>query len=108
MDADEKEICEFLKSWRGQFVASREICKRAGGKWRFREDPNWAIPVLTRLVEKGDLESDASGHFRLLDKEKDKKKKKWWISPQMKKILEESGKKFEGTVDIEDGGDSAD
>jgi len=94
MDAEEKEISDFLKSWPGQFVSSKEICRRAGGKWRFRDDPGWAVPVLTRMVEKGILESDASGHFRLLPKEKEKKKK-IWISPEVKKALEDSGRAFE-------------
>jgi hypothetical protein len=101
MDAEERDICDFLKSWQGQFVSNREIARRAGGKWRFRDDPNWATPVLGRLVEKGDVESDASGHFRLVTKERKDKKKKWWLSPQMKKILEESGKEFEGTVEAD-------
>jgi hypothetical protein len=87
MDAEEKEICDFLKSWIDQFVSQREICRRAGGKWRFRENPNWALPVLSRMVEKGILESDPAGHFRLAPEKKDDKKKRW-LSPQLKKLLE--------------------
>jgi len=87
MDAEEKEICDFLKSWIDQFVSQREICRRAGGKWRFRENPNWALPVLSRMTEKGILESDAAGHFRLAPEKKDDKKKRW-LSPHLKKLLE--------------------
>ena len=102
MDAEEKEICEFLKSWPGQFVSQREICRRAGGKWRFRENPNWALPVLSRMVEKGVLESDASGHFKLVTEKKQDKKKRW-ISPHLKKILEGGGAAGSGGVtEIED------
>jgi hypothetical protein len=100
MDADEKDICEFLKSWQGQFVAVKEICRRAGGKWRFKDDPNWAVPVLQRMLEQNLVESDTTGHFRLIP-EKQKKDKKWWLSPEHKKILEQSGK-FDGVVDIPD------
>jgi len=39
MEADQTEICQFLKSWPDQFVSGKEICRRAGGKWRFREEP---------------------------------------------------------------------
>jgi hypothetical protein len=92
MDADEKDVCNYLKSFRGQFVSPKELARRAGGKWRFREDPNWATPVLLRLVEKGILECDASGYYRLLEKEKKKPKK--WVSPQIQAILEQSGKDF--------------
>ena len=94
MDADEREICIYLKSWVGQFISGREIARRAGGKHRFRDDPNWAAPILARLVEKGMIEGDAAGHFRLLQRQKKEKNKKW-ISPQIKKILQESGKTFD-------------
>src|ERR1043166_8182086 len=88
MDAEEKEICDFLRSFPGQYVAGREICRRAGGKWRFREDQKWALPILTRMVEKGLLEGDPSGHFRLITEKKDKKKR--WLSPELRKILEKT------------------
>jgi hypothetical protein len=92
MDADEKDICNYLKSFRGQFVSAREITRRAGGKWRFRDDPNWAAQILLRLTEKGLLESDAAGYYRL--RPTDRKKEKQWVSPQIKAILEKSGKDF--------------
>jgi hypothetical protein len=92
MDADETEVCTYLKAFRGQFVSPKELARRAGGKWRFRENPSWATPILLRLVEKGALECDASGYYRL--REKDKQKSKKWVSPQIKAILEHSGKDF--------------
>jgi hypothetical protein len=92
MDADEKEICNYLKTFRGQFVSAREIARRAGGKWRFRDDPNWAAQILLRLSEKGILESDSAGYYRL--RPTDRKKDKKWVSPQIKAILEKSGKDF--------------
>jgi hypothetical protein len=105
MDAEEREICDFLKSWPDQFVSQREICRRAGGKWRFREDPNWAWPALSRMVEKGIVESDAAGHFRLMPETKDDKKKRW-ISPLLKKTLEEGGgSEVGGVTEIEDPGE---
>ncbi|HWX20430.1 MAG TPA: hypothetical protein VN578_11070 [Candidatus Binatia bacterium] len=78
-----------------------EICRRAAGKKRFHEDPNWAVQVLGRLVEKGVVESDSTGHYRLLRPEK-KKEQKRWVSPQIRKILESSGKKFDESIDVED------
>ena len=102
MDADEKEVCNYLKSWSGQFVSGREIARRAAGKWRFREEPNWAAPVLLRLVEKGILESDASAYYRLLPTDKKKKKPKKWVSPQIKAILDQSGKDFSEVFRVEE------
>jgi hypothetical protein len=101
MDADEREICEYLKAFRNQYVAAREISKRAGGKWRFRENPSWAVPVLGRLVQKKVVETDGTGHFRLAPP-KDKKDKKRWVSPQLKRILEQSGKQFGDVISIEE------
>ncbi len=101
VDADERDICLYLKGFPDQFISAREIARRAGGKWRYREEPNWAAPVLTRLVEKAVIESDATGHYKLI-RTKKKEKKKRWISPQMKEILERSGKKFEETIQLEE------
>jgi hypothetical protein len=104
MDAEEREICDFLKSWQGQFVSGREICRRAGGKWRFREDDKWAIPVLTRLVDKGILECDPGGHFRIRRREQ-KDKKKVWLSPELRALLEKTGKSFAEGAELQDLGD---
>ena len=91
MDADEQAICDYLKSWPRQFISAREICRRADGKKRFREDPDWAIRILLRMMEKGLVEGDAAGHYRLPPPEKKDHAKKW-VSPEIKRILEESGK----------------
>jgi hypothetical protein len=102
MDADEREICLFLKGWPGQFVALAEICRRAGPKKRYRKDPRWAVPILNRLVVKGVLESDATGHYRLkASPKKDKRKPQKFLAPEIRKILERSGKDFGGVVEIE-------
>ena len=93
MDAHAKEVCNYLKACGGQFVSTREIARRACGKWRFRDDPNWTMPILLRLVEKGCLESAATGYYRLKRTDKQKKPKKW-VSPQIKAILKQSGKDF--------------
>jgi hypothetical protein len=107
MDADENDICQYLKSWPGQFVSTKEICRRAGGKWRYREDERWALPVLQRLIETGLVESDSTGHYRLVQRHDKNENKKRWISPQIQRILEQSGKDFSG-VDLENEVESAD
>jgi hypothetical protein len=102
MEADEKLIQLYLKSLPGQFVSGREIARRAAGKSRFREEPGWATPILTEMEKKGKLEKDAAGHYRLRAVT-DKKREKKWVSPQMKKILEQSGKTFHiEEEDVED------
>jgi len=100
MDTDEKEVCAYLKSCPGQFISLREICRRAGGKRRYREDESWAAQAISRLVEKNILEADSTGHYRL--RAAPQKKKKKFLSPQIRKILEEHGGQFEHVFEIED------
>lgn len=103
MDADEKLIQLYLKTLPGQFVSGKEIARRASGKARFRDEPEWAVPVLKELVRKGKLEKDAAGYYRLVPvKEKTVQKK--WVSPHMRRILMESGKDFHviSDEDLED------
>jgi len=107
MDADERDIFRFLKSWRGQFVAMREICRRAGSKQRFQEEPEWAMQALLRMVGRGILESDATGHFRIKRVSK-KDRNKLLVEPDIAKISEENGEiPEESGVKAEDAGDIA-
>lgn len=100
MDADEREIFQFLKTRTGDYTAAMEICRRAGNKRRFHQDPNWAKPVLQRMEERSILESDQQGRFRI--KPVSRKHKKQWVAPDIAKILEESGMAMEGEAIGED------
>lgn len=98
LTSDEKEIYDFVKSYSNQYISGKEICRRAGGKRRFQEDPHWAFRVLPRMMEKGIIETDSLGHYRARDHKeetKSKKDKKRWIAPHIERILKQSGKKFE-------------
>lgn len=99
MDADERDVVTYLKGWRDQFVSYKEIARRAGGKHRYRYDPDWAVPVLARLVERRLVESDSTGHYRLPPVPKKEQKK--WLSPQVRKALEASGKNFDGVFEVD-------
>ncbi|SRR5581483_8153056 len=94
MDADEREIFQFLKTRAGDFTAAMEICRRAGSKRKFHEDPNWAKPVLQRMEERAILEKDLQGRYRI--KPIARKHKKQWVAPDIAKILAESGVEVEG------------
>jgi hypothetical protein len=102
MDAEEREIYYYLKGWKGQYISAREICRRAGGKKRFFREPEWAKPVLTRMVERGILDMDAAGHYRLKPVDDKRGRRKSWVSPQIARILRESGKDFSEIVMTED------
>lgn len=109
MDADERQIIDYLKSWPRHFVSAREVARRASGKRRFANEPQWAYPVLTRLIEQNVIETDGLGHYRaIMATVEAKKRKRRWVSPQMRRILEHSGKDFGDTLDIpEESGDRA-
>jgi len=65
LDADERDIYMYLEDSPEQMVSGMEIAKRAGGKKRYRENPNWGVQPLGRLVEKALIETDANNHYRL-------------------------------------------
>jgi len=102
MDADQTAICQFLKQTPGEFVSRKEICRRAGGKWRFREDEHWAVPVLSRMREERIVEADDTGHYRLVKQTATNSgnKQRLWISPAFRTMLKSSGQNF-GTVDLD-------
>jgi hypothetical protein len=100
MDAEEREICLYLKGFPGQYVSFGEISRRAGGKRRYRHEPEWAVPILARMVERGILESDSAGHYKLKSRPK-KERATRFVSPQIRKILERSGKSFEGVFEVD-------
>jgi hypothetical protein len=103
MEDTEQEICLYLKTLPDQFISSREICRRAGGKWRFREDEEWALPILKLMVQKGLVEVDPNGHYRAVDLEraaKKKERKKTWVAPQIQNILAKGGVNMATTFDL--------
>lgn len=102
MDADQTLICQYLKQSPEEFVSRKEICRRAGGKWRYREDETWAVPALRQLVERKVVESNDTGHFRLI-KEGSKPttgKQRFWLSPAIRATLKRNAQNFE-TIDLD-------
>jgi hypothetical protein len=90
MDSDERDIFQFLKSWGGKSVGAMEIARRAGNKARFFKEPDWAKPVLLQMADRGIVESDAHGRYRIkpvVNKDKNKR----WVAPDIAKILQENG-----------------
>jgi predicted transcriptional regulator of viral defense system len=99
MDSEEQEIFYFLKTWGEEFISAKEIARRASGKKKFYDNPEWAKPLLMRLAERGVLESDSQGRYRIKPVPK-KNKNKRWVSPDIAKILEESGVQIEGASEV--------
>jgi hypothetical protein len=92
MDGDEREIFNFLKSYGQEWINAREICRRASTKRRFNDDNSWAKPILQRMMDRHVLEGDEMGRYRI---KPIKKGKGPWVSPDIEKILRESGVKVD-------------
>ena len=99
MDADERDIFQFLKTRGLEFVGAMEIARRAGNKRRFYEDPDWAKVVLMRMQERGILEHDAAARYRIKPVSR-KDKHKRWVAPDIAETLHESGGEVEAGGDI--------
>ena len=108
MDYDERSIRYFLRGYPGQFVSARVIARRVGGKRRYLDDPQWAIPILTGMLEKGRLEVDAQGHYRLKKVDPIDRSNRTFVSPQMRRILEQSSKNFSHVIHIDPDEDELD
>lgn len=102
MDYDERSIRTFLRGYPGQFVSPRIISRRLGGKRRYHQDPLWAVPILSRMVDKGVIETDAQGHFRLRRADQVDGRKRTWISPQVRSILERSSADFTHVIAVDE------
>jgi hypothetical protein len=100
MDSEEREIFHFLKTWGDQFVSVKEIARRASNKKKFYDDPEWAKPVLIRMQDRGVLEHNSLGQYRIKPVAK-KSHDQRWVAPDIAKILQDNG------VKIDSAGESA-
>lgn len=94
MDSDERGIYEYLRTWGSEYINAMEIARRATSKKRFYDDPDWAKPILMRMADRGILENDMQGRYRVKPLSR-KDKNKRWIAPDIAKILQESGVEVE-------------
>jgi len=99
MDANEQDVTLYLKGWPGQFVSLALISRHAVSRKRYNRELGWALPILSPMAEKGFIGSDSAGHYRLRPPQ-EKRKFKRWVSPQIRKILQKSGKDYSGVFDL--------
>ena len=64
LNAEMLDIIAYLKTAPDKFVSLPEISRRAGGRKRFEETPDWAKNVMPPLLEAGLLEINSRGHYR--------------------------------------------
>ncbi len=102
MDADERDIYYYMKSYGPDFVPFREICRRAASKRRFRFESDWARPVVSRMIDRGILETDQTGRFRLKPRPEIDMKGKVWASKELVKLFQAKGKPVDHFVVYQD------
>lgn len=115
LSSDELEILDYLKSSKGNFVSLVEVCRCAGNRQKFKETPNWANPLMSRLIEANMVEINDRGHYRYIgepedtasaaagvvgedyfpdDSEESGEEQQRWIAPHIAEILKKARKKF--------------
>jgi hypothetical protein len=102
MDAAEWDIYYFVKAQAGRFLSPREIGRRIGTKRKFHHDPDWVKPILLRMAERGILESNEDGCYRLKPMPKQDIWGKSWASPEIADLLQKKGKGFGRLLMVED------
>jgi hypothetical protein len=102
MDADERAIYYYLKSRRPKSVPARDISRHVGSKRRFRYSPEWANPVLLRMVERAILQTCPDGSYCLKPVPQKDTQGKRWASSEIAEILRASGKVFHNLMTAED------
>ncbi len=65
LNAEASDIIAYLQTAAGKFMSLAEISRRAGGRRRFQESPNWARHLMSPLVDAGLVEVNARGHYRV-------------------------------------------
>ena len=65
MTYEELAIMNFLKGAPNDFIARREIARKALKRAVFEENPHWADAPLSTLVDTGVIEQNDSGHYRI-------------------------------------------
>ncbi len=64
--ADEQCVLDYLATSPGTFFSPREVCRRAGSREMWERNQRWAIPVLSRLLARGLVETDPSSRYRIV------------------------------------------
>ncbi len=69
MNYEETAILNFLKGFDDNYVARREIARKALKRAVYEDNPHWADAPLAALADQHLVEQDESGHFRIRKQE---------------------------------------
>jgi hypothetical protein len=76
LNEDEQIILKFLEQCGEAGASSREICRKASTKDRWKKDERWAFPSLSSLKDKKLVETSPAGAFRIPVKEEEEEEKR--------------------------------
>jgi hypothetical protein len=65
MTYEEMAIMNFLRGSPEDYVARREIARKALKRTIFEENPHWADAPLSALVDQDLVEQNESGHYKI-------------------------------------------
>ena len=92
-----------------------EVCRSAANGQKFKETPNWANPLMSRLIEANMVEINDRGHYRYIsepentapaaagvvgedyfpdDSEENGEEQQRWIAPHIAEIRGRPGRNF--------------
>ena len=66
LSAEEQLILRFLRTNPRASYSGREICRKAGSKQEWHENPRWALPFLSGLLTKRLIVTDPGGNYRIV------------------------------------------
>ncbi len=69
MTDEEYAIVNYLQGIPGGFAARKEIARKAAGRGNFEANPRWVDAPLQALLDRGQIEQNDSGQFRLKQKD---------------------------------------
>lgn len=72
LNADEQCIIQYLKCCGEGGASAREVGRKASSKDRWKEDERWAYAPLSALKDKGMIQTDAGGKYKLPPETNDK------------------------------------
>jgi hypothetical protein len=64
LSSEELQILDYLKGYQGKFVTIMEISRRAAGRRKYEESPDWAKGLMTRLIDVELVEVNERGRYR--------------------------------------------
>ncbi|MCX6895069.1 MAG: hypothetical protein NTZ16_06130 [Verrucomicrobia bacterium] len=101
MTQEERDICRFMKATPEVYYSAREIARCAGRRDMRHQPPDWIIEHLQRLVRRGVMETDNTGHYRLKVQPAIQADGRKWVSPHIANLLKKSTTDFSGVATTE-------